>query len=168
MWWRIFDPAPLVREDYPARMVRHYEEWRFAPEPIALHQAHFHAWKKHKISLQKKDYYGRKKAEILTRSRTWREKNPDRCQENSRRWAQENSERAAELRRESYDRHRERRLANAAKRWEELNDASVRAVVAHGRGAIGLTSKDVPDEVLPLFRTQLLINRELRKQKAAP
>lgn len=135
---------------------------------MVLPDAHFFAWKRHLVSLQKKDYYLRKKDEILARNKAWREANPEKERECSRRWKEANPERAAELRRADYERHRERRLANQAQRWRDLNDASVRSIVAHGYGAVGLTSKDVPDEVLPIFRTQMLIKRELRKQKAAP
>lgn len=116
---------------------------------------------------QKKREYERRKEVILARGKAWRDANPDKCREISRRWRQTNPERAAQLRRENYDRYRPEKLARAARRHADLADSVVRAVVAHGYGAVGLTSKDVPDEVLPLFRTQLLINRELKKQKAA-
>lgn len=158
---RKFDASMLAPEDYtpPAWMTGY---------PTVLHDAHLLTWKKHKVSVQKKDYYRRKKEEILARQKAWREANPEKDRECTRRWKEANPERAAELKRIDYERHRERRLENQARRWRDLNDASVRSIVAHGYGAVGLTSKDVPDEVLPIFRTQMLIKRELRKQKAAP
>lgn len=116
---------------------------------------------------QKKREYERRKEVLLARGKAWRDANLDKQRELHRAWAAANSEHVAKRKRADYERHRDRRLADQAQRWAELNDASVRSVVAHGYGAVGLTSKDVPDEVLPLFRTQLLINRELRKQKAA-
>lgn len=134
---------------------------------LVLPDAHNDAWKKHKTSVQKKDYYQRKKAEILARQKAWRESNLEKERECGRRWREANPERKAASRRADYERHRDRRLENQARRWAELNDASVRGVVTQGMRAMGLTSKDVPDEVLPLFRTQILIKRELRKQKAA-
>lgn len=158
---RKFDASMLAPEDFtpPAWMT---EYW-----PV-LHDAHFRAWKKHKTSVQKKGYYQRKKAEILARQKAWRESNLDKERECGRRWREANPERKAASRRADYERHRDRRLENQARRWAELNDASVRGIVTQGMRAMGLTSKDVPDEVLPLFRTQMLIKRELRKQKAAP
>lgn len=116
----------------------------------------------------KKREYARRKDVLLARQKAWREANPEKERECARRWKEANPERAAELRRENYERHREEKLARAAQRYADLADSVVRAQVAHGYGAVGLTSKDVPDEVLPLFRTQMLIKRELRKQKAAP
>lgn len=115
----------------------------------------------------KKREYARRKETLLARHKAWREANPDKCQEQARRWRETNPERAAELRRENYERYREEKLARAAKRWQDLSPAVVRSIVAHGYGAVGLTSKDVPDEVLPIFRAQMLIKRELRKQRAA-
>lgn len=115
----------------------------------------------------KKREYERKKDVILARTRAWREANPEKCREQCREWREANRERSRANKRADYERHRERRLANQAQRYLDLNDATVRGIVAHGSGTIGLTARDVPDEVLPLFRTQLLINRELRKQKAA-
>lgn len=148
---------------------RKFDASMLAPMGVmVLPDAHFFAWKRHLVSLQKKDYYLRKKDEILARGKAWREANPEKDRECTRRWQEANPERAAELRRENYERYREEKLARAAKRWQDLTPAVVRSIVAHGYGAVGLTSRDVPDEVLPIFRTQMLIKRELRKQKVAP
>lgn len=148
---------------------RKFDASMLAPMGVmVLPDAHFFAWKRHLVSLQKKDYYLRKKDEILARGKAWREANPEKERECTRRWRESNPERAAELKRIDYERHRERRLENQARRYAELNDASVRGIVTRGLTKLGLTSKDVPDEVLPIFRTQMLIKRELRKQKAAP
>lgn len=115
----------------------------------------------------KKREYARRKEVLLARAKAWREANPEKERECTRRWRETNPERAAELRRENYERYREEKLARAAKRYADLTPAIVRSEVTRGMHAMGLTAKDVPDEVLPLFRTQMLIKRELRKQKAA-
>ncbi|AXY83343.1 transketolase [Acidovorax phage ACPWH] len=116
---------------------------------------------------QKKREYERRKEVIRARAKAWREANPDKEREFGRAWREANPERAAANKRADYERHRERRLANQARRDEDLTDAVVRSRVAHQGVDLGLTSRDIPDEVLPLFRTQMLIKRELRKQKAA-
>lgn len=115
----------------------------------------------------KKREYARRKETLLARNRAWREANPEKAQQQMRTWRENNPQRAAANKRADYERHRERRLANQAQRFADLNDATVRAAVAHGGGDLGLTCRDIPDEVLPLFRTQMLIRRELRNQKAA-
>lgn len=117
---------------------------------------------------QKHDYYLRNRERILAYGRAWRAANPEESRRQSAAWRAANPERAAELKRADYERHRPERLNAARRRHEELADSVVRSHVAHGGGKLGLTSRDVPDEVLPLFRQQLLIQRELRKQKAAP
>lgn len=116
---------------------------------------------------QKHDYYLRNRERILAANKAWRAANSEKERANSTAGKAANPERAAELRRADYERHRADRLAAARRRYEELADSVVRAHVAHGGGELGLTSRDVPDEVLPFFRQQMLIKRELRNQKAA-
>ena len=116
----------------------------------------------------KKREYARRKEVLLARAKAWREANPEKERECTRRWREANPERSAELRRENYERYREEKLARAAQRYQDLTPAVVRAEVTRGMHDMGLTAKDVPDEVLTIFRTQMLIKRELRKQKVAP
>lgn len=116
----------------------------------------------------KKREYQRRKEVLQARNKAWREANPDKEKACTDRWKKANPERAAQLRRENYERYREEKLTRQAQRYWDLTPAVVRAIAAHSGGAIGLTSKDIPDEVLPLFRTQMLIKRELKKQKVAP
>lgn len=115
----------------------------------------------------KKREYARRKEVLLARHKAWREANPEKERECTRRWREANPERAAELRRENYERYREEKLARAAKRYDELAPAVVRSYAAHAYGVDGLTNKDIPDEVLPFFRVQMLIKREIKRQKAA-
>lgn len=115
---------------------------------------------------QKREYYLRNRERILARNKEWRTANPEKERACREAWQATNQGRVAELKRANYERHREKRLADARRRHDELADSVVRARVARGDRSLGLTSADVPDEVLPFFRQTLLIRRELRKQKA--
>jgi hypothetical protein len=109
---------------------------------------------------QKRQEYLRRKEILNARSKAWRAANPEIDKAISREWAANNPARKSASRKASYERNRDEVLARQAQRQKELNDAAVKsAFCAKGDG---LQSKDVPPELVPILRTKMLINRELR------
>ena len=112
----------------------------------------------------KRREYLRKKEILLARTKAWRVANMDKEREIGRAWREANPEHKAQITRASYERNREEVIARQAERDRMLCDATVRARFARGSG---LQSQDVPDEIIPLVRASLLINRELKQKRVS-
>lgn len=108
----------------------------------------------------KRLYYLKHKEKILAQNKLWRQENRDRAKKIGERWCQANAEKKAASRRAWYEANRETVLARQAERYRQLTDATLRSRFCVNSG---LQSSDVPDELLPVIRTSILIRRALRE-----
>jgi hypothetical protein len=112
----------------------------------------------------KKREYQRKRDVILARTKAWRDANLDTARAISADWRARNPDLVVKSKKEWYERTREHNLARARRRLEDLTDGVVRSRFTTDSD---LASKDIPDAMIPLIRTTILIRRELR-QRAIP
>lgn len=110
----------------------------------------------------KKREYQRRKEVLLERYRAWRGANLDRAKELEKACRDANPDRKAKNTRAYYERNREAVMARQRERDANLCDARVRVLYTRGTP---LQCKDVPDELIPLIRTTILLKREIKEQK---
>lgn len=99
--------------------------------------------------LSKRQEYERKKDALLARNRVWREENPEKAASVAEAWRKANAERKAATTRKWQ-----------LKAVENMSDSYVKTNFA--KKCAGLTSADVPPEVIQAARVSMLINRTLR------
>lgn len=114
----------------------------------------------------KKREYEKRKEIILDRNKAWRAANRDRVADVDRAWREANADRKAVSRREWYEENRELQLSRARARYQNLADSVVRSRVTRDLRDAGLRSCDVPDELLPLFRAKILVQKAIRESKS--
>jgi len=115
----------------------------------------------------KKREYQRKREIILARGRAWRAANPEKAAAATAAWNAANPERHRDNTARWYEANREQILARQKQRERELSTPGVlRSIFLKDFDrSLGLTAKDVPDEVLETVRLTTLIKRELKQRK---
>lgn len=115
---------------------------------------------------QKRRYYEANREQILARGRAWRAANPEKASALNKAWREANQEKHRANKQRWDEEHREEKRALQAMRDALLCDATVKGRYA---SRSGLSSADVPDEIVPLIRASMMIRREIRaKKKATP
>lgn len=108
---------------------------------------------------QKAREYQRRREIILARNKAWRQANPEKVAASAAAWRAANPELKAELRKQWYADNRDLQLARAAARTRDLVDSVVKSQFCRNSG---LSSRDVPPDILPMIRTTLQIRRHLK------
>ena len=111
---------------------------------------------------QKRRAYQLRKQELLARNAAWREANPEKTRAYSAKWRAANPERAAAAKRDWYEKNRDLQLRRAAERNKNLVDSVVKGRYC---GKTPLQSKDIPDELVPLIRTSILVKKAIKEQR---
>lgn len=115
----------------------------------------------------KKREYRRKREIILARNKAWQADNPEKFRAAGEAWRSANADRKRATTARWYQENCETLKARQRKREQELSTPGVlRSVfLKSGDRDLGLTAKDIPDELLETIKLTTLIKRELKQRK---
>lgn len=127
-----------------------------------------HAAKVLRQRAEKKRAYDLRRNELLARHKAWRDAHPEVVKACGKESRERHRETRLAGKKNYYQRNREYVLQQNAGYARDLAPHVLRSRFVDKDRKAGLTSRDVPDELLPLIKIQILIKRALQEKKDRP